>query len=420
MWRSIGLFVIIILQVSSLNNSSAVKVERESKFLVAIFEEEKWQKFQHIAVNEKNKTVYLGGINRLYQLDENLELVEQFVTGPFNISMSRFLNHDNCSNDTAPYVSIDVSNHGLLQDLQQDRLIFCSTSFKDTCYTRNLRNISSNYGNFVLNSFDDYAIYIGLICKNVSIESIIAYTSSVSFIASHPSTSHEDKVLYYAGTASDSQTFSFAGGPFSLDDRNFLKPVEGSYSMSWLGHIDVNQKEVRKFSSPVTLIYGFTSNNFTYFVSRQIDTLHYGSKMTSKLYRTCQNSTQRHSSFAQLTLECRDSEDDLFNLVLAAHKVKAGRKLASDLGIKVGEDLLFATFGSDSKNGSVLCIYDLKKINSVFLVDIRVCALGLGYSVFSRPTELGNLYIKEMRECIFTVSIHFLYILNNNIVNLKQ
>ena len=81
MWRLIGLFVIIILQVSSLYNSSAVKAERESKFLVAIFEEEKWQKFQHITVNEKNKTVYLGGINRLYQLDENLELVEQFVTG---------------------------------------------------------------------------------------------------------------------------------------------------------------------------------------------------------------------------------------------------------------------------------------------------------------------------------------------------
>ena len=353
-------FAIFVVLSSSLTDTAETQLATESQFVAATFVASSWQKLRHIAINDKSGTVYVGGVNRLYQLDENLILVEKIKTGRVNDSKICFYPVD-CNDDDDDDVKLtDNFSKVLLVDHQNKQLIFCGSVHEGSCQIRDLRNISKSLMN---------------VTKPIAAN--FETTSTVAFIAPGPLNYSKNGVMYIAVTF-----------PHTPSPKRFSVPAVASLSLKPDRYFEIAVNTQPHSTSiftglgarkiyPIAYIYGFSSAKFSFFVTRQGKSLRSPSVIISKLVRICQHDSD-YASYTEVALECRDSEGDLYNLVLAAHAAKAGKKLASELGVEAGEDVLFATFASDSKNGSVLCVYDLKTVNSVFLSNILHCAQGFG------------------------------------------
>ncbi len=86
-------------------------------------------RLQHIVVHN-DSTVYVGGVNILYQLSSELELQVTVETGP---------EEDSCPSvdcyDVIPKTLTDNVNKALVIDYENERLIACGTLYQGTCFS---------------------------------------------------------------------------------------------------------------------------------------------------------------------------------------------------------------------------------------------------------------------------------------------
>ena len=153
-------------------------------------------KLQHLVVDSVSGKVYVGAINRLYQLTETLQLEVAVITGPHNdnpfcpppVSECHCVG-SNCKDfEKSP---IDSFNKALLIDSRSERLISCSNLFQGHCTKHLLGNIS----------LTDPPVW-SMIVPNDE-------TSSIAiFVAPGPPNPASTNVLYVASTRSSN---GFAG-----------------------------------------------------------------------------------------------------------------------------------------------------------------------------------------------------------------
>lgn len=94
--------------------------------------------FNNLVVDKNRGRVYVGAVNKLYQLDADLRLVVAAVTGPREDSPE-------CSSEDCRVPNKKFTNNvnkALLIDYFDSRLISCGSLFQGVCTVRNLRNIS--------------------------------------------------------------------------------------------------------------------------------------------------------------------------------------------------------------------------------------------------------------------------------------
>ena len=96
--------------------------------------------FNNLVVDKNTGRVYIGAVNKLYQLSPDLRLNVVAVTGPKEDSPKCSVFPD-CSEDDKE-LSNNV-NKALLIDYSESRLISCGSLFQGICTVRNLRNISN-------------------------------------------------------------------------------------------------------------------------------------------------------------------------------------------------------------------------------------------------------------------------------------
>ena len=100
----------------------------------------------------------------------------------------------------------------------------------------------------------------------------------------------------------------------------------------------------------------------------------------------CQDDRDYYS-YTEVPIECVTENGTRYNLVQAAYVDKPGYDLASELGIRVQDDVLYAVFAQTdpSKGGkmsnrpapkSALCVYSLKSIRRKFMFNIQKCFSG--------------------------------------------
>lgn len=107
--------------------------------IVQRFHDPEVKRMNHLVVDKNTGRVYVGAVNRLYQLSPDLSVVVKEVTGPKGDSNACSM--IDCPRET-PTRLVDNVNKALVIDYTTTRLISCGSLSQGTCRVRNLHNIS--------------------------------------------------------------------------------------------------------------------------------------------------------------------------------------------------------------------------------------------------------------------------------------
>nr|WGN96276.1 setae polypeptide [Ochrogaster lunifer] len=330
--------------------------------------------FSHLVVDRNTGCVYVGAVNRIYQLSTNLEIAQVTTTGPVNDYAYCLDCSKEYVNTTDNVKTTDYVNRALLIDYATSRLITCGLAYLGQCYIMNLNNIS----------LDVQEVLSVAAPMNATV-------SVVAFIAPGPPSPPTTQVIYVGATPvnilEDPTVCSYTIGREEFFDTVI---ITGSIGTCML----INHERY-----PINFVYGFSSEGFSYFLTTQPRSV--GSDTYySKLVRVCHDD-EHYYSYTEIPISCMGEGGGNYgyNLVQAAFVGKAGSVLAGELGITAQQDVLFAAFSqSESINTntpsdrSALCVYSLKSIRRKFMQNIKTCFSGNG--------SRGLDYISPSHACI--------------------
>ncbi|XP_064633300.1 plexin-A4-like isoform X2 [Lineus longissimus] len=353
--------------------------------------------FNHSIIDRVTGKVYIGAVNRLYQLSESLVEESEYLTGPKNDNpncppqgVCTCVPGDNC--DQYRKVPTDSVNKGLAIDYVSNILVVCTNLLQGHCEKRNLGEISRTPNNMGTNS-------IQIVVPNDP------SSSAVIFIDKGPAMSLTPKGVLYVGA-----TRSKLNGLDAYKDlvpavasRN-LDNFELAHRSSFSGSTKVEIASQLQDIFFVDYIYGFGSGGFSYFVTVQ-KTATSSQKYASRMVRVCQKDPAYYS-YAEVPLECNQSGTS-YNIALAAYLGKAGEHLARNMTITPAvEDVLYVLFAKSQPNSkvplkkTVLCMYPMRSVRSQFTKNIQNCFKGIGntgpaHINTPQPCTLSNYNIND-------------------------
>ncbi|XP_065217626.1 plexin-A2-like [Planococcus citri] len=203
--------------------------------------------------------------------------------------------------------------------------------------------------------------------------------STVAFTVSDPESEtrgHKRTFLYVGVTIMRSQSTVPAISTILLNDPRSLPSTDS-----------ITLNEVYEGKYIINYIYGFSSGDFIYFLTTQMNSTQ-PSMYITKLIRASQKIPYERS-YIEIPIECFDEKERKYNLAQAAFVGGPSSELAHQLGITPKDDVLFAIFAQSEKqtvgyesskpsNESAMCIYSLKEINEQFLKNMQRCFNGIG------------------------------------------
>ena len=296
----------------------------------------------HFTIDPHTGKVYIGAVNRLYQLTERLAVVQRVHTGPKDDSPycpPVPTQRCECSTGSASasceqYVKrpTDAVNKALLIDSISQKLIVCTNLFQGHCERRELGDIT-----------------VKLPDKWTPLVPNDATSSVVMFIAAGP---QDEMILYMAATRSTEGNMKVYKDMIPAISSRQLDDFEIAHkgvSTATKKDIETQQKETFR----VTYVYGFSSDGFSYFLSVQKDTID-SMKYVTRLIRVCQGDVHYYS-YTEIPLQCHVNGTE-YNILVAAHVAKSGRNLARSLDLadeppfSDSEHVLFGVFARSRRN----------------------------------------------------------------------
>lgn len=318
--------------------------------------------------DRRNSVLYTGASNRIFQLNYNLMLLAQAITGPKADSPEC---HGVCPEDTE---TLETTNHNkvLVVNEAAGTLIACGSVMQGSCYI------------YPTNKFPQSPEYI-----NIPLAANDEHASTLAFIgpSKYQSWKKED-VLYVGATFTNVGDYRHEVPAISsrrLDDLNF---AQFQFQQSIL-NIDVNHRD----HFLVDYKYGFNTSDYAYFVivqkkSHLVEEAGY----VTRLARVCV-SDPNYDSYTEITLQCKkqrkigddndvDTPEINFNVLRDAKITPAGQRLAQSLGIKKDDQVLVTVFSpakditNEPQSKSALCLYSMKDIDEIFTENIHMCFNG--------------------------------------------
>ncbi|XKL61681.1 hypothetical protein PGB90_001514 [Kerria lacca] len=355
--KSTGVLLAIVLCLSLQN------VQSTSNFKT--FVDNSDTKFNHMVLDKDRGWVFIGAVNRLYQLSLNLELISNYSTGPVDDALL-------CSVLDCPLSAIKKPtnnyNKALVIDYSNPRLIACGSVFQGLCTVHNLMNIS-----------DVQVVKESVVANNAS-------ASTVAFIAPGPVKSTSPTfVLYVGATFTGNSPYRSevpAVASRSLENNKLLSIAEVGVTTGT--RMFVNNLSRERYI--INYVYGFSSGAFSYFLTTQMKMTSPNSPYISKLIRIC-HEDKDYYSYTEIPIECIGGGRQ-YNLAQAAFVGKPGSELAAILGNTAQDDVLYVVFSqSEQTEGEhanqptancALCIYSLNAIKRQFKLNINNCFSGKG------------------------------------------
>uniref|UniRef100_A0A8D8Y662 Plexin-A4 n=1 Tax=Cacopsylla melanoneura TaxID=428564 RepID=A0A8D8Y662_9HEMI len=306
-----------------------------------VFKAKPGAQFEHMSVDRTTGQIYVGAVNQLYQLDQDLNIL--------NLVQSEEMDSTWMNNH----------NKALLINYINLTLITCG-SLTGTCMVRSLHNIS-------------------VVLENGS-EPVVANDvedSTIAFIAPGPNNKH---VMYVGVTFTGNTTKNFRPGiaTRSLEPDRMFRILFNNNQLGTRMFVNFNNQAL----FIINYVYGFASKGFSYFLTTQRKTVDDNSPYISKLVRICHNDSYYYS-YTEIPITCHSKDGKQYNLVQTGFVGKPGSNLAKTLAVNTEDDVLFAVFSTSSEsnrpgNNSALCVYSLASIRHTFTDNIRACYSGLG------------------------------------------
>ncbi|CAJ0959645.1 unnamed protein product [Ranitomeya imitator] len=388
---TISLFMLLATVSAVSQKTSQTKIN----FTTFYAEQADWT-FNHLVVDERTGHIYLGAINRIYKLSEDLKVLLTHQTGPDEDNPKCYPPRivQPCNE---PLVYTNNVNKMLLIDYKENRLIACGSLYQGICKLLRLEDL------FKLGEpFHKKEHYLSGVNESGSVFGVIVSNNNLDdklFIA----TSVDGKPEYFPTISSRKLTRN------SEADGMFAYVFHDEFVASMIKIPSDTFNVIPDFD--IYYIYGFSSANFVYFLTLQPEmTSPPGSTTkeqvyTSKLVRLCKEDTA-FNSYVEVPIGCEKNGVE-YRLLQAAYLSKAGSILSRSLGIKPGDDVLFTIFSkgqkrrTESLDESALCVFALKQINDRIKERLQSCYKGEGtldlawLKVKDIPCSNANLWSQE-------------------------
>lgn len=366
--------------------ASAQRTVLATNVSYAFFEDLNNERFTHMTVNDYTGQVYVGGVNKIYQLSPLMTLETTADMGPREDSADCPVTRLCVQATKRP---TEYWNKALVIDYPQSKLISCGSLFQGICSVHKLDNISL---------YETPA--------NESVVANNATASTVAFIARGPSKLSGMHVLYTG--------VSYTGnGPYRSDvptvSSRSLDP-NSMFSIAATGVTTGTRLLVNSLARdryPIHYVFGFAAKGFSYFVTVQKKFTENPRPFVSKLVRVCQKDVNYYS-YTEVPLVCKSPDGTDYNLAQAAYIGRPGSELAVSLGITAQDNVLYVVFAKSrdeldvfNKPGkqSALCVYALSAIHRKFTQNIQHCFNGNGFQ--------GLDFVNPSQPCVLTVSQTF-------------
>lgn len=318
----------------------------------------------HLAVDEKTDDIYVGAVNRLYQLDgASLRPIYQVITGPR-------LDSPEChavgceEKDNVRKVLTDNYNKLIVVAPSVDAVIACGSVSQGACDKYRLGNLS---------------LHLDYISKSVAAND--PDSSTFAFIGPERYNHWGGSDALYVGT-----TFTRVGNyrndvpAISTRSLHDLSYAQHSFHEHSFLRIDVKYRD----HFLVKYVYGFNASDYIYFLTVQKKSHLPGQEelgYVTRISRTC-ISDANYESYTEVTLECLGVDEVNYNLIQDAKLIQAGDDLAKSMGLVPGSPVLIAVFlpseGHTSKPqpNSAVCVFSVKEIEEKFNENIHMCFNG--------------------------------------------
>uniref|UniRef100_A0A663LQB9 Plexin A1 n=1 Tax=Athene cunicularia TaxID=194338 RepID=A0A663LQB9_ATHCN len=349
---------------------SAAEAEETSPFRT--FPVTDWS-LTHLVVHNKTGEVYVGAVNRIYKLSNNLTLLRTHVTGPVE-------DNEKCypppSVQSCPHGLVTTNNVNklLLVDYSGNRLIACGSASQGICQFLRLDDLFKlgephHRKEHYLSSVNESGTMSGVIIEVLN---------------------GQNKL--FIGTPIDGKSEYFP----TLSSRKLMANEENAEMFGFVyqdefvsSQLKIPSDTLSKFPTfDIYYIYSFSSEQFVYYLTLQLDTQltspdSTGEQFfTSKIVRLCVDDPKFYS-YVEFPIGCVQDGIE-YRLIQDAYLTKPGKALAKYLGISEQEDILFTIFSQGQKNRvkppkeSVLCLFTLKKIKDKIKERIQSCYRGEG------------------------------------------
>ena len=330
--------------------------------------------FRHLTVDPSSGRIYVGGVNRLFQLDSSLSVEASVVTGP--VADSPQCHASGCAPSSGvDAVATDNVNKVLIVDRDARTLLACGSTSQGACTKYRLSNISSEPE---------------FISRNVAANDETA--STFAFIGpEHYNPWGRSNVLYVGTTFTSVGEYRHEVPAISSRNLYDLDFAEFSFTKQSTLHIDVKYRD----HFLVKYVYGFNASDFAYFVVVQKKSHLPGEEelgYVTRLARTC-ISDANYDSYTEVTLQCGGGADGqgAYSLLQDAKLAQAGPDLANSLGLTTGDPVLVGLFSppkgigsSEASHQSAVCVFSIADIEARFNENIHMCFNG---SLQSRNME---------------------------------
>uniref|UniRef100_A0A3Q2CJG7 Plexin b2a, tandem duplicate 1 n=1 Tax=Cyprinodon variegatus TaxID=28743 RepID=A0A3Q2CJG7_CYPVA len=287
----------------------------------------------NVVANPATGRLYVGAVNRLYQLSSDLELESRTETGPQRDSKS-------C---TPPITEScteakETNNYNKLLLIHPDKnqLVVCGSIFRGICSLRNLSRVEQRIYYSDSNGEKSYV---------ASAEEVVSVVGVMSYFK----TENKRLPVFLVGKG--------YGGHDStkLISTRLLESVPENEWVEFDSIIEASSVQANSFIQRYQhdFRFAFNDSGFVYFLFSRTISLQ-DNKNYTFISRMCEDD-HHYYSYTELQLNC-SSETKNYNKVQAAFVGPAGKVLAQRYGtISASDKVLFATFTSDD-DSSALCM----------------------------------------------------------------
>ncbi|XP_053552374.1 plexin-B2 [Bombina bombina] len=324
-------------------------------------------------INPENGIVYVGAINRLYQLSADLGLQVNVSTGP-RLDLKTCtppIDISQCSHATLT----DNYNKLLLLDGPNDRIVVCGSIFKGICSLRKAVNISAEI------SYDDSKGEKSFVASNDENISTVGLVTNLTVVKMS-----ETLRVLFVGKGNGQSDNGIIISTRLLDEYGDRGPFET--------YVDSTAFKSAALSFTFQqFVTAFEDDRYVFFISTRLE------KSTGRnktlISRMCKYDPNYYS-YIEMDLECKDNQHD-YNFCHSFFITTPGEELARVMN-KSPEEGKFL-FGVYSKNGkesvserSALCVFSLKDINAKFEYNREACytskestVMKNGIKIFYKP-----------------------------------
>ncbi|XP_071961209.1 hepatocyte growth factor receptor-like [Antedon mediterranea] len=326
----------------------------------------------HIIVHNQTGRVYVGAVNGIFQLSNNMQFEFEYKTGP-QLENVKCLPEKECSYFEAAKENI---NKILLIDYEKQFLLECGSAIQGTCKIHSLT---------MINPIEDH-IYSS---DNIEYDFVATEGSVVAFFGPAPPNQEQDSSLglYVGATRQTERPDEYITQKAVSTKRLHL--TNGRYNFQYAyyddssmvhSYIDLLPTYADEYK--INYVHGFSHDGFSYFLTvqrRAVDSNSY----ETRIVRICQND-RGYYSYTEMPLKCENGNKTRnYNILQAAYFGPVGEDLTGYLELDdndVDLNVILGVFAENvnrttdvPSNNTAVCAFTMKMIATKFRKGIQKC-----------------------------------------------